>query len=206
MSAIINNIGMIDYQLCYSKMQQFTEQRDNNTKDQLWIVRHQPVFTLGLAGLEAHILNHQHSIPIIRTDRGGQVTYHGPGQFIIYCLINLERLGIGVQELVCSLEQAIIKYLAHLGVSANSERNAPGVYVNGKKIAALGLKIRKGCTYHGISFNYNANLEPFSYINPCGYKGLEIINLADLIDITSFNFEQQEYSLAQQIYSKLIPD
>ena len=181
MPATIKFIGKIDYLECWEQMKSFTEQRDANTADELWLVEHDPVFTLGLAGKEEHILLKEHNIPIIRSDRGGQVTYHGPQQIIVYILIDLKRLDFSIRELVTRIENGVINYLANLGISANGDRDAPGVYVAGKKIASLGLKIRKGCSYHGLSFNFNLDKTPFSYINPCGYSGLQVINLSELV-------------------------
>jgi lipoyl(octanoyl) transferase len=180
-SIIVKSIGKIDYQQCWQSMKEFTEQRTPETPDELWLVEHDPVFTLGLAGKEEHILIKEHDIPIIRTDRGGQVTYHGPQQIIIYLLIDIKRLGFSIRELVTQIENGVINYLASLGIEAYGDRDAPGVYVAGKKIASLGLKIRKGCSYHGLSFNFNLNKKPFSYINPCGYAGLQVVNLCELV-------------------------
>lgn len=181
MAAIINNIGKIDYQSCWDQMKDYTENRNENSQDQLWLVEHDPVFTLGLAGKEEHILIKNHNIPIVRTDRGGQVTYHGPQQIVIYLLIDIKRLKISIRDLVTRIENGIIKYLASFGIMANGDRDAPGVYVEGKKIASLGLKIRKGCSYHGLSFNFALDKTPFSYINPCGYAGLKVVNLNELV-------------------------
>lgn len=178
---IVKPIGKIDYQQCWQSMKEFTEQRTPDTADELWLVEHDPVFTLGLAGKEEHILIKDHDIPIIRTDRGGQVTYHGPQQIIIYLLIDIKRLGLPIRELVTRIENGVINYLAILGIEAYGDRDAPGVYVAGKKIASLGLKIRKGCSYHGLSFNFNLDKTPFSYINPCGYAGLQVVNLCELV-------------------------
>lgn len=186
MPATIKFIGKIGYHECWEQMKSFTEQRDANTPDELWLVEHDPVFTLGLAGKEEHILLKEHGIPIIRSDRGGQVTYHGPQQIIVYILIDLKRLDFSIRELVTRIENGVINYLANLGIIANGDRDAPGVYVAGKKIASLGLKIRKGCSYHGLSFNFDIDKTPFSYINPCGYSGLKVVNLSEL---TSGNVE-----------------
>ncbi len=177
---IIKKLGHTDYQQCWTAMKHFTESRNLNTNDELWIVEHDPVFTLGLAGKEEHILIKEHDIPIIRTDRGGQVTYHGPGQIVIYILLDIKRLGISIRSLVERIEQGIINCLNDYGIKANGDRDAPGVYVKGKKIASLGLKIRKGCSYHGLSFNFSLDKTPFSYINPCGYSGLQVVNLLEL--------------------------
>ncbi|MBP7781327.1 MAG: lipoyl(octanoyl) transferase LipB [Burkholderiales bacterium] len=204
--ANIKSIGKIDYYACWEQMKQFTESRDSSTPDELWLVEHDPVFTLGLAGKEEHILIKEHSIPIIRSDRGGQVTYHGPQQIVIYILIDIKRLEFSIRELVTRIENGVISYLAELGIVANGDRDAPGVYVAGKKIASLGLKIRKGCSYHGLSFNFNLDKTPFSYINPCGYAGLQVVNLSELISgDVELNFATSAQRLAEclnrQIYT-----
>ncbi|MBX9866970.1 MAG: lipoyl(octanoyl) transferase LipB [Burkholderiales bacterium] len=204
--ANIKSIGKIDYHACWEQMKQFTELRDSSTPDELWLVEHDPVFTLGLAGKEEHILIKDHSIPIIRSDRGGQVTYHGPQQIVIYILIDIKRLEFSIRELVTRIENGVISYLAEFGILANGDRDAPGVYVAGKKIASLGLKIRKGCSYHGLSFNFNLDKTPFSYINPCGYAGLQVVNLSELISgDVELNFATSAKRLAEclnrQIYT-----
>lgn len=166
-------------------MKQFTHQRDANTVDELWITEHAPVFTQGLNGKPEHILQAT-DIPVVQIDRGGQVTYHGPGQLVLYCLLNIQRLGFGVRALVSMIEQSIVELLARYDIEAFARRDAPGVYVNltstGQmaKIAALGLRIRKGCCYHGLSLNVNMDLKPFSNINPCGFEGLAVTQMMDL--------------------------
>jgi lipoyl(octanoyl) transferase len=201
----IKYIGKVDYTNCWEAMKNFTEQRDSTTNDEIWLVEHDPVFTLGLAGKEEHILIKDHNIPIIRCDRGGQVTYHGPQQIIAYVLIDIKRLGIGVRDYVMCIENAVISYLANYGIEAYGDRNAPGVYVAGKKIASLGLKIRKGCSYHGLSFNFNLDLQPFTYINPCGYAGLTVVNFSQLLappqTLPEFSFASMQ--LAQAIIQQL---
>lgn len=195
MSAIIKHVGKVDYLQCWEQMKSQTETRNIESQDELWLVEHDHVFTLGLAGKEEHILIKNHDIPIVRTDRGGQVTYHGPQQIVIYLLIDIKRLGTSIRELVERIENAIIEYLATFGIQANGDRDAPGVYVSGQKIASLGLKIRKGCTYHGISFNYNIDKTPFTYINPCGYAGLKVVNMAELVEaekLPSFQIASNE--------------
>ena len=202
-NALIKTIGRIDYAKCWANMKAYTEERTSTSSDQLWLVEHSPVFTLGLAGKEEHILVTQHNIPIIRSDRGGQVTYHGPQQIIIYLLIDIKRLGLAIRELVTRIENGVIAYLASLGISANGDRNAPGVYVAGKKIASLGLKIRKGCSYHGLSFNFALDTTPFSYINPCGYAGLQVINLSDLLPEHTLNMSEAANQLALSLISHI---
>lgn len=176
---VIKHLGRRDYEPVWREMQQFTDQREQNTLDELWLVEHPPVFTQGLAGKAEHVLA-AGDIPVIQVDRGGQVTYHGPGQIVAYPMINLRRHGIGVKSLVHGIEQAIIDTVAHYGVQAARKDHAPGVYVDGAKIASLGLRIRQACSFHGLAFNINMDLEPFQRINPCGFSGLEVIQLADL--------------------------
>jgi len=163
-------------------MRAFTRQRNGTTFDEIWVLEHYPVLTLGQAGKLEHILQHSH-IPIIQSDRGGQVTYHGPGQAIFYTLIDLGRRKIGPRRFVEILENSVIEYLARFKILANNDRNAPGVYVDGKKLAAIGLRIHKGKTYHGLSININADLAPFKLINPCGYANLKVINFAELCPV-----------------------
>lgn len=161
-------------------MRAFTDARDGDTPDELWLVEHPPVFTLGQAGRPEHLLD-PGDIPVIRTDRGGQVTYHGPGQPIAYVLFDLRRAGVGVRDLVHRLEGAVIDLLGGHGVAARARPDAPGVYVDGAKVAALGLRVRYGCSYHGIALNLALDLAPFRRINPCGYAGLAVTRLADLL-------------------------
>jgi lipoyl(octanoyl) transferase len=160
-------------------MQAFTEQRGRDTPDAFWLLEHEPVFTQGRAGKPEHLLA-PGDIPVIRSDRGGQVTYHGPGQLMVYTLIDLTRLGIGIRSLVTALESAVVDCLAGYGLAAQPRRDAPGVYVNGAKIASLGLRVRKGCSYHGLALNVHMDLAPFQRINPCGYRGLEMTQIANL--------------------------
>lgn len=169
-----------DYEPVWRAMQRFTETRTGETFDELWQVEHPPVFTVGLNGKPEHLLA-PGAIPVIAIDRGGQVTYHGPGQLVLYPLLDLRRLKLGVRELVTRLEQAVITLLAEYGIGAEGRRDAPGVYVDGAKIAALGLRVRRGCCYHGLSFNVAMDMEPFSRINPCGYAGLKVTQLSALV-------------------------
>jgi len=171
--------GLRDYQTTWDAMRAFTAARDAATPDEIWLLEHPPVFTLGQAGRPEHLLD-PGTIPVIRTDRGGQVTYHGPGQLIAYVLFDLRRGGIGVKRLVHLLEQAVIDLLAARGISAAARPDAPGVYVDGAKIASLGLRVRQGCSYHGVALNVDLDLEPFGRINPCGYPGLKVTRVADL--------------------------
>lgn len=167
------------YQPILEKMQAFTRQRDENTVDELWFLEHEPVFTLGRNGKKEHVLD-PGSIPVLPIDRGGQVTYHGPGQLVAYLLLDVRRNGLGVRELVMGMEQAVIGLLSAHGIRARGDRDAPGVYVDGKKIAALGLRVSRGRTYHGLSLNVDMDLSPFRRINPCGYAGLEVTQCRDL--------------------------
>ena len=177
----VRYLGLQPYEPSLQAMQDFTDSRDAETVDEIWLLQHEPVFTQGQAGKDEHLLQQTH-IPIIKTDRGGQVTYHGPGQLIAYMLIDLKRLGIGVRQLVTLMEEAIIDTLAQWQVTAYGKPDAPGVYVNNAKIASLGLRVRKGCSFHGLALNVDMDLEPFLTINPCGYAGLDMAQLADFAD------------------------
>ena len=176
---LIRNLGLTDYEPVWQAMKAFTHDRDDDTPDQLWITEHRPVYTQGLNGRAEHLLETA-DIPIVQVDRGGQVTYHGPGQLVVYCLLDLNRLGIGVRSLVSAIENAIIAVLAGYGVESAARSDAPGVYVGDAKIAALGLRVRKGRSYHGLSLNLDMDLAPFAGINPCGYSNLAVTQLADL--------------------------
>jgi len=169
----------MSYTPVWQAMQNFTDNRDENTADELWLVEHPPVFTQGQAGKDEHLLM-PGDIEVVKVDRGGQVTYHGPGQQVIYFMINLRRRKIGVRQLVTLIENGIVAALNDYGITAAPKADAPGVYVDGKKIASLGLRVRKGCSFHGLALNVNMDLEPFLRINPCGYAGLEMIQTTDL--------------------------
>ncbi|MFM2478203.1 lipoyl(octanoyl) transferase LipB [Celerinatantimonas sp. MCCC 1A17872] len=171
--------GLVDYQSMYQRMHEFTEQRDATTADQVWLVEHPPIFTQGQAGKPEHLLN-PGKIPVFQADRGGQVTYHGPGQMIAYLMLDLRRRKLGVRALVSIMEQAVVKTLEHYHITAYPKADAPGVYVNGAKIASLGLRVRRGCSFHGLALNVNMDLNPFHQINPCGYAGLEMTQTSDL--------------------------
>ena len=175
----IRNLGLQDYETSWQAMQHFTQERNAETPDEIWIVEHRPVYTLGLSGKREHLLN-TGNIPVINSDRGGQVTYHGPGQVVIYTLLDIKRLNLGVRQLVTLLEQAMINTLADHGISAVSKADAPGVYVNDKKIGSIGLRIKKNCSYHGLSLNNDMDLSPFDNINTCGYSDLKVTQLSDL--------------------------
>ena len=170
----------------WAAMKELTAQRGADDPDQIWFVEHPPVFTLGLAGDMSHVLN-PGSIEIVQTDRGGQVTYHGPGQLVCYVMLDLRRRGLDIRGLVELLEGAVIDTLAEFGVDASARRDAPGVYVEGSKIAAVGLRVSRGCSYHGVAFNIAMDLEPFSRINPCGYEGLRVTQLADVSDVETIS-------------------
>jgi lipoyl(octanoyl) transferase len=169
----VKSLGMVDYQPTWDAMKRFTDERTGDTRDEIWLVQHPPVYTQGLAGKPEHLLRST-NIPVIKIDRGGQITYHGPGQIVAYLLLDMRRWKIKVRELVRLMEQSVIDLLAEHGVAAQRREDAPGVYVGGAKIAALGLKIKNGCCYHGLSFNVDMDLSPFSNINPCGYAGLSV--------------------------------
>ncbi len=173
----IRQLGQQDYQLTWAAMKAFSLQRDNNTDDEVWFVEHPAVFTQGVSGKPEHILV-DNDIPLVQSDRGGQITYHGPGQLVMYVLFDLRRLGIGIRTLVDILENVTIAGLKQYGLTAVARQEAPGVYLDDKKIASLGLRVKKGCSYHGLSININMDLTPFSYINPCGYQGLEVTQLS----------------------------
>lgn len=175
----VRNLGLVAYEPTWRAMRAFNDARSPETEDQLWMLEHPPVFTLGLAGRREHVLD-PGDIPVIATDRGGQVTYHGPGQVIAYPLVDLRRLGIGVKELVRRLEQAVIDTLAQHRIAGERRAGMPGVYVEGAKIAAVGLRIARGCSYHGVALNADVDLAPFRRIDPCGYPGLASTSLADL--------------------------
>lgn len=181
----IKHLGLQPYQKIWQAMSQFTTERQQDTIDELWLVEHLPVYTQGQAGKAEHILQ-ANDIPIVRTDRGGQVTYHGPGQLVLYPLINLSRRKIGVREMVTLLEELVINYFSPLGLVAYARADAPGVYVNidGKdaKIASLGLRVRRGCCFHGVAINIDMDLSPFLAINPCGHQGLRVTQLSELLD------------------------
>jgi lipoyl(octanoyl) transferase len=175
----IRRLGRQPYEATWNAMKAFTDQRDSDTIDELWLLEHDPVFTLGQAGKMEHVLM-PGDIPVVPVDRGGQVTYHGPGQIVGYPLIDLRRAGVGVRELVCKIEQALIDTMEHWNIVAERVEGAPGVYVGGAKVGALGLRVRRGCSFHGLAFNVNMDLEPFHRINPCGYKGLAVTQVLDL--------------------------
>lgn len=202
-------LGLVDYQETLAAMREFTDTRNSDAADELWVCEHQPVYTLGQAGRREHIHN-AGCIPIVQSDRGGQVTYHGPGQVVVYTLVNLRRAGLGIRDMVIRLENSVIALLAEQGVAAMGRRDAPGVYVNDAKIAALGLRVRRGCTYHGLAMNIDADLAPFSGIDPCGYQGLAVtstrqegIQIANdlLVERLVYHLHKQLATTSNQLHS-----
>jgi len=177
--AIVRSLGQVEYEPTWRAMQAFTAARAETSPDELWLLQHPPVFTLGQAGRAEHLIAPT-DIPVVAIDRGGQITYHGPGQLVVYVLVDLRRRGYGIRELVTRMEQAVIDFLAERGVIAGRLSGAPGVYVEGAKIAALGLRVKQGCTYHGLALNLDMDLAPFAAINPCGYAGMRVTQCRDL--------------------------
>ncbi len=190
---LIRHLGLVEYEPTWRAMQRFTDARDAGTADEIWMAEHPPVFTLGLNASREHLLA-PGDIPVVQIDRGGQVTYHGPGQLLIYPLIDLRRHVLSVRQLVVALENAVIAYVAQLGVSAAGSRAAPGVYVDGAKLASVGLRIRRGSSYHGMALNVAVDLAPFRGINVCGYRGLAVTRLKDLCGVTDLGRVASELS------------
>jgi lipoyl(octanoyl) transferase len=176
---IVKRLGLVEYAPALEAMRVFTAERTDDTPDEIWLLQHPPVYTLGQAGKPEHLLQNPAGIPLVHIDRGGQITYHGPGQLVAYLLIDLPRRRLKVRELVNLMEQAIIDTLAEYGLAAERKDGAPGVYIAGDKIAALGLRVKSGCSYHGLAINVDADLAPFGWINPCGYEGLKTIRMKD---------------------------
>jgi len=196
-ATVLRNLGLRDYVTTWRQMQQFTADRTPETADEIWITEHPPVYTLGLNGKPEHLLRPT-GIPVVASDRGGQITYHGPGQLVIYLLADLRRLNSGPRQMVTVLESAVIETLRLYGIQAQARAEAPGVYVDGKKIASLGLRIKRGCCYHGLSLNNSMDLSPFGDINPCGYAGLEVTQLAD------YSVAVQNHELAVPVVHQII--
>ena len=192
----VRSKGLQDYLKTWEEMKSFTEDRDSNTLDELWTLEHNSVFTQGLSGKSKHLLK-ETQIPIIQSDRGGQITYHAPGQLIIYCLIDIKRLGIGIKKMVSMIEQSLIELLSSYDITAHNLKGAPGVYVNDSKIAALGLKVKHGRTYHGLSLNIDMDLSPYTLINPCGYSDLKVTQMRNLtnniLNISDIKHELSEH-------------
>ena len=205
----VRSKGLQDYLITWEEMKSFTENRDSDTLDELWTLEHNSVFTQGLSGKSKHLLK-ETQIPIIQSDRGGQITYHAPGQLIIYCLIDIKRLGIGIKKMVSIIEQSLIELLSSYDITAHTLKGAPGVYVNDSKIAALGLKVKHGRTYHGLSLNIDMDLSPYTLINPCGYSDLKVTQMRNLtnniLNISDIKHELSEHliDLSYKI-SKLKP-
>jgi lipoyl(octanoyl) transferase len=205
---VVKRLGRQDYKPVWKAMHEFTDQRTEETPDEVWLVEHHPVFTQGQAGKAEHLIN-TGDIPVVQSDRGGQVTYHGPGQLVAYFLINLRRKKLGVRDLVTNIENLVINTLKAYNIDSAARPDAPGVYVDGKKICSLGLRIRKGCSFHGLALNVNMDLTPFLRINPCGYEGMEMVQVSQLGGpdnveavekqlvqelVTLLNYEQVEFS------------
>ena len=201
----VKRLGLADYEPVWHRMQEFTDRRSDKTPDELWLVQHPPVFTQGQAGKAEHLLA-PGDIPVIQVDRGGQVTFHGPGQIVAYPLLDIARMQLGVRELVKRLEESIIQVLAHYGIPGERLEGAPGIYVMGDKIASIGLRVRAGRTFHGLAFNIDMDLEPFQRINPCGYAGMKVTQLADLVTADYVEVEERlVQSMADQLgYSEII--
>jgi lipoyl(octanoyl) transferase len=181
---VVRNLGLVDYEPTWRAMQRFTDQRGPDTPDEIWFLEHPPVFTLGMNATRDHVIA-PGKIPVVQIDRGGQVTYHGPGQLVVYPMVDLRRAGLGVRDIVTALERSVIDYAAELGIVAECRKKAPGVYVDGRKLASVGIRVRRGASYHGIAINISADLEPFRRINPCGFPDLEMTRLADLSAVDS---------------------
>ena len=198
---VLRDFGLVDYEPTWRAMQRFTDERGPDTADEIWLLEHPPVFTLGMNASRDHVLA-PGDIPVVQIDRGGQVTYHGPGQLVVYPLVDLRRAGLGVRDIVTALERSVIDYAAELGIVAECRRNAPGVYVECRKLASVGIRVRRGATYHGIALNVSVDLEPFRRINPCGYAGLEMTRLADLSNVGSVRAaaEALKPHLLRQLY------
>lgn len=213
MTVLVKHLGLVDYSATYEAMREFTQERNDATPDEIWVLEHPPVFTLGLAGDSTNLHSPSNQIPLIQVDRGGEITYHGPGQIVIYLLLDLKRLGIFVKELVFRIEQALIDTLKDFGIDAERHQGAPGIYVSnqdgvpiewvGAKIAALGLKVSKGCSYHGLALNVATDLQAFSRIHPCGYQGLKTVDMQTLG--IGDNIETVSQRLLEQLQKQLSP-
>ncbi|WP_163835454.1 lipoyl(octanoyl) transferase LipB [Spartinivicinus ruber] len=199
---IIRNLNQQPYLEMLQLMKQFTEERKADTDDEVWLLEHDPVFTQGQAGKTEHVLV-PGDIPVVQADRGGQVTYHGPGQLIGYLMLDLKRLACGVRELVTLIEQTLITTLAQFGLNAAAKPDAPGVYVSGAKIASLGLRVRRGCSYHGFALNVNMDLEPFTRINPCGYAGMAMVDMAGLLSSPGLSLQEVKAVIEQSLQQRL---
>ncbi|HCH4061236.1 TPA: lipoyl(octanoyl) transferase LipB [Vibrio parahaemolyticus] len=194
---VVKRLGRQDYEPVWKAMHEFTDQRTEETPDEVWLVEHNPVFTQGQAGKAEHLIN-TGDIPVVQSDRGGQVTYHGPGQLVAYFLINLRRKKLGVRDLVTTIENLVINTLKAYNIDSAARPDAPGVYVDGKKICSLGLRIRKGCSFHGLALNVNMDLTPFLRINPCGYAGME------MVQVSQFNGPSDVETVEKQLIEELV--
>ena len=194
---VVRSLGLHDYEPLWRDMQQFTETRSSLTPDEIWFTEHPPVFTLGLNASREHLLT-PGDIPVIQVDRGGQVTYHGPGQLMIYPLLDLKRTGLGVRDLVTGLEQTVVDLLAEFDIEAASREDAPGVYVEGRKVASVGLRVRRGGSYHGMALNIDVDLEPFLRINPCGFSDLEVT------DLTALGIGESRMEIQERVQASLL--
>ncbi|HBH7907799.1 lipoyl(octanoyl) transferase LipB [Vibrio parahaemolyticus] len=194
---VVKRLGRQDYEPVWKAMHEFTDQRTEETPDEVWLVEHNPVFTQGQAGKAEHLIN-TGDIPVVQSDRGGQVTYHGPGQIVAYFLINLRRKKLGVRDLVTTIENLVINTLKAYNIDSAARPDAPGVYVDGKKICSLGLRIRKGCSFHGLALNVNMDLTPFLRINPCGYAGME------MVQVSQFNGPSDVETVEKQLIEELV--
>ena len=198
----VRSKGLQDYLITWKEMKSFTENRDSDTLDELWTLEHNSVFTQGLSGKSKHLLK-ETQIPIIQSDRGGQITYHAPGQLIIYCLIDIKRLGIGIKKMVSMIEQSLIELLSSYDITAHTLKGAPGVYVNDSKIAALGLKVKHGRTYHGLSLNIDMDLSPYTLINPCGYSDLKVTQMRNLTN-NILNISDIKHELSEHLIDSVV--
>ena len=213
MSALVKHLGLADYASTYEAMRTFTKERTRTTQDEIWVVEHPPVFTLGLAGDATNLHSPSNQIPLVEVDRGGEITYHGPGQIVVYLLLDLKRLGIFVKELVSRIEQAVIDTLADFGIQAERHPGAPGIYISdqagvpaewvGSKVAALGLKVSKSCSYHGLALNVATDLEAFGRIHPCGYEGLKTVDMQTLG--IKDNIDTISQKLLEHLQKQLMP-
>ena len=213
MAALVKQLGLADYASTYEAMKLFTKERTSETPDEIWVLEHPPVFTLGLAGDAGNLHSPSNQIPLVQVDRGGEITYHGPGQIVVYLLLDLKRLGIFVKELVSRIEQALIDTLADFGIKAERHQGAPGIYVSqqpgvrsewiGAKVAALGLKVSKSCSYHGLALNVATDLEAFQRIHPCGYEGLKTVDMQTLG--IKDNIDTISQRLLQHLQKQLMP-
>ena len=213
MPFLVKQLGTVEYASTYEAMQAFTKERNSHTPDEIWVLEHSPVFTLGLAGDPGNLHSPSNQIPLVQVDRGGEITYHGPGQIVVYLLLDLKRLGIFVKELVSRIEQALIDTLADFGVVAERHAGAPGIYVSeqpgippewfGAKVAALGLKVSKSCSYHGLALNIATDLEAFKRIHPCGYEGLKTVDMQTLG--IKDNIDTISQRLLQHLQKQLMP-